>query len=389
VSNKVAKLEKPFRNRIVGAGVEQTDQLLANPRNWRVHPDFQQQALAGGIDDIGFIRSVTVNQASGAIVDGHLRVILALRSGVKELPVEYVDLTEEEEAKALLMLDPIAAMASSDRAKLADLMREVNSDDERVQAMLAELAEREGILGNGHEPKDAEPQVDRADELKEQWGTELGQLWCIGDHMLLCGDSTKREDVERVMGGDEANLVMADPPYGINASQMTMGDKESSKPRNARLSRGQKWDSFRPKVIDLLAFAPRVCIWGAQYFCHQLPISDDWLCWHKKIEGVSFCEAELAWTNYGCRLRVLSHHWSGEEKLHITQKPLPVITWAIEICPGTPALIYDPFLGSGTTMVACQNLGRKCRAIEISPAYVAVTLQRMQDAFGITGELVE
>lgn len=154
MTDKIAKLEKPFRNRIVGAGIEQTDQLLANPRNWRVHYEAQQQALAGGIDEIGFIRSVTVNKITGAIVDGHLRVILALRSGVKELPVEYVELSEEEEAKALLMLDPIAAMAAADRAKLADLLGMVNSDDARVQAMLAELAEKEGVAFSNIEFKE-------------------------------------------------------------------------------------------------------------------------------------------------------------------------------------------------------------------------------------------
>lgn len=132
-------------NRIIGHGEEQVDQLLANPLNFRLHPDNQQQALAGAIDDIGFIRSVTVNQRTGRVVDGHLRVTLAARSGVDKLPVEYVDLDEAEEAQALLSLDPIAAMAASDKAKLDELMRAVQSDDERVQAMISEIAEREGM----------------------------------------------------------------------------------------------------------------------------------------------------------------------------------------------------------------------------------------------------
>ena len=129
-------------NRIIGHGEEQVDQLLANPLNFRLHPDNQQQALAGAIDDIGFIRSVTVNQRTGRVVDGHLRVTLAARSGVESLPVEYVDLSEAEEAQALLSLDPIAAMAASDKAKLEELMASVQSDDERVQAMMAEMGEK-------------------------------------------------------------------------------------------------------------------------------------------------------------------------------------------------------------------------------------------------------
>lgn len=145
MSKKIAKLNKPLANRIVGHGEEQVDQLLANPLNFRLHPDNQQQALAGAIDDIGFIRSVTVNQRTGRVVDGHLRVTLAARSGVESLPVEYVDLSEAEEAQALLSLDPIAAMAASDKAKLDELMRAVQSDDERVQQMIEEIAEKEGL----------------------------------------------------------------------------------------------------------------------------------------------------------------------------------------------------------------------------------------------------
>jgi len=148
--HKPASLSKPFRNRITGSGSERVDQLLANPANWRLHPENQQQALAGAIDDIGFIRSVTVNRTTGCVLDGHLRVTLAARSGVDSLPVEYVELSEAEEAEALLTLDPIGAMAAADKTKLDELMRSVQSDDARVQAML----ERIGILGGIIPPVD-------------------------------------------------------------------------------------------------------------------------------------------------------------------------------------------------------------------------------------------
>jgi len=138
-NRKVAKLTKPLRNRVIGSGVERVDELLANPGNWRIHPNAQQQALAGAIDEIGFIRSVTVNRVTGNVVDGHLRVALAMRSGVEEIPVEYVELTEEEEALALLSLDPVSAMAMADRDKFDDLLRQVQVSDERLSKFLADL----------------------------------------------------------------------------------------------------------------------------------------------------------------------------------------------------------------------------------------------------------
>lgn len=151
---KVAKLERPFNNRIVGYGEEDVEQMLANPFNFRIHPNYQQQALAGSIDSLGFIRSVTVNKRTGHIIDGHLRVILASRSGVKSLPVEYVDLDEDEEIQALLSIDPIAALATVDKQKLNEVIDMVKSDDERVQQMLETIAIHEEIV----------PPVDFAEE---------------------------------------------------------------------------------------------------------------------------------------------------------------------------------------------------------------------------------
>jgi len=221
----VPKLNRPLANRIVGHGEEQVDKLLANPLNYRLHPANQQEALACSIDDIGFIRSVTVNKVTGRIVDGHLRVMLAARSGVETLPVEYVELTQDEEAKALLMLDPIAAMAATDKAKLDELMRAVQSDDERVQAMLAEMAEREGLEYGKVEPPAEDPgaQVSRAEELRQKWGMESGHLWQLGEHRLICGDCTDAAVVARVMGGEKAQVVFTDPPYGISVETLDDG----------------------------------------------------------------------------------------------------------------------------------------------------------------------
>lgn len=173
-------LAEAWRNRIVGHGDEAPDQLLAHPNNWRVHPKAQQAALAGVIGDIGYIRSVTVNRTTGCVLDGHLRVALALRNGEKTIPVEYVELTEAEEAEALLALDPIAAMAGADKEKLDALLRDVQTGDAAVQAMLAELAKDAGLDYGKADDADAEPQVDRAEELRVKWGVESGDLWGIG-----------------------------------------------------------------------------------------------------------------------------------------------------------------------------------------------------------------
>src|SRR5574343_628901 len=140
-----------WRNRIVGEGEEAPDQLLANPANWRIHPKQQQDALAGVLDEVGWVQRVIVNQRTGHLVDGHLRVSLALRDEAPTVPVLYVDLDEAEEKLILATIDPIAALAAPDAEKLRDLLDDVQTGSAAVQQMLADLAEDSGCLDG---PKD-------------------------------------------------------------------------------------------------------------------------------------------------------------------------------------------------------------------------------------------
>jgi hypothetical protein len=134
-----------IRNRIVGHGQEAPDQLLANPANWRIHPKAQQAALAGVLDEVGWVQSVIVNQRTGHLVDGHMRVSLALRDGIASVPVAYVDLSPEEEALILATIDPISAMAVTDSDQLAALLADVSPSSADVQTMLDEMSVNSGV----------------------------------------------------------------------------------------------------------------------------------------------------------------------------------------------------------------------------------------------------
>jgi hypothetical protein len=129
-----------WRNRIIGHGEEAPDQLLANPRNWRIHPKAQQDALAGVLDQVGWVQDVIVNQQTGHVVDGHARVAIAISRSEPSVPVVYVDLSEDEEALILATLDPLSAMAVTDREQLSELLAEISTGDAAVQAMLDRLA---------------------------------------------------------------------------------------------------------------------------------------------------------------------------------------------------------------------------------------------------------
>jgi hypothetical protein len=124
------------KNRIVGSGVEKLDNILFNPRNWRIHPLNQQNALNGVLDEVGWVQEVIVNQRTGNLVDGHLRCQLASRKGETEIPVKYVDLSEEEEALVLATIDPIGAMAATDKEKLDELLNSFEADTQSVKDLL-------------------------------------------------------------------------------------------------------------------------------------------------------------------------------------------------------------------------------------------------------------
>ena len=157
-----------WRNRIIGHGEESPDNLLAHPANWRIHSKTQQDALGTVLEQVGLVQSVIVNQRSGFVVDGHLRIALAMRSGQKAIPVTYVDLSDDEEAIVLASLDSITAMAVPDREKLAELIASVETEEADVLAMLA------SVEGDRMPPvEDAMP----ASEPQTMQCPECGHVW--------------------------------------------------------------------------------------------------------------------------------------------------------------------------------------------------------------------
>ena len=183
-----------IKNRIIGSGEEQLDQIMFNPRNWRIHPLSQQDALKGVLEEVGWVQQVIVNKRTGNLIDGHLRCQLAAREGATTIPVVYVDVSEEEEALVLATLDPIAAMAATDKQKLDELMRAVQSDDERVQAMISELAEHEGMFD-----------LLSLDELADKYGeTDERDFWPVIRVQVSPETMAKYEAIMDSLQGDEA-----------------------------------------------------------------------------------------------------------------------------------------------------------------------------------------
>jgi hypothetical protein len=392
-------IKKGWDNRIVDHGVRPASEYVANPKNWRTHPMKQRAAVEGSLNEIGWIDTVIVNRRTGYLVDGHERLWQALKAG-EDTPVPFieVDLSEEEEALALASLDPIAGMAGADRAKLDELMQEINTGEAGLHEMLAELAEENDIaFGDQDEPpEDAEPQIDKAEELRQKWGVESGQLWQLGEHRIICGDCTDKSVVDRVMDGEKATLAPVDPPYnvGFDYDGSTVDDDKVSE-KYEQFSR--EWFVLCQSVSERQLVTPgcnNLALWMRWFDAYH------WGAW-TKTNSMTNGRVSRFW----CWEPVLffGEHWGksrhsdifdypiGQQKdtaNHPCPKPLTMWQDIIENYSNENDIIYEAFNGSGTTLIACERLHRKCRAIEISPAYVAVAIQRWVDVTGGTPELV-
>tara|TARA_R110000737_G_scaffold43616_1_gene64080 strand:+ start:2587 stop:3204 length:618 start_codon:yes stop_codon:yes gene_type:complete len=171
------------------------------------------------------------------------------------------------------------------------------------------------------------------------------------------------------------DLVLTDPPYGIGANAMTLGSGKH------KFHRGGAWDSEAPTEIvkALPSIAEECCIWGGNYFSHVLPVTNSWFVWHKLNDGLSFSEAEMAWSNYAPQVRVFSKYVANKVKVHPTEKPVDVMQWCLSYSE-TSGAILDPFMGSGTTLRAAKDLGRKAIGIEIEERYCEIAAKRMSQS---------
>ena len=376
-----------------------TADLVPYARNAKKHDEAQVAKLAGSIREFGFNNPVLIDADNG-IIAGHGRVMAAQKLALASVPCLRLSHLSETQKRAYILADN----------RLAELGG--GWDAEMLKLELADLGDLDvdlDCIGFGaddlqglelsEEPEtseaDAEAQIDKAEELRAKWGVEPGQLWELGDHRILCGDSTKAEDVERVMGGERADLCLTDPHYGISVVKSGMVGADFGVAKKGKYA-PVIGDEKPPDISHLLSIAEKHIIWGGNYFADQLAVTGCWLIWDKRgdtgIEN-TFADCEIAWSNIGGPARIYRQLWNGMiregergQRQHPTQKPVSLCVWCIN--KAEALVVIDCYLGSGTTIIACEQLGRKCRAIEISPAYVAVALQRWADATGKTPKLV-
>ena len=332
--------------------------VKANPNNPRIIKDDKFAKLVKSINEFPQmlnLRPIVVNDDM-VVLGGNMRLKACKEAGLKEIPIIKASELTEQQQKEFIVKDNVG-YGEWDWNDLAN-----NWDAQELQDWGLDIPGFDAIEVEAEEDDFAVPDVGIETDIV------LGDLFEIGEHRLLCGDSTDIEKVELLIKGDKCNLL-TDPPYGIKANKQTLGTGKK------QFHRGDDWDNEVPDFFYILALIDQAIIWGGNYFTNRLDVTNDWLCWHKKNDGLSFSEFELAWSNVGKNCRILSHHWGGEEKMHPTMKPIKVMEWCISFLDEKP--ILDIFSGSGSTMVAAHQLKRKCYGMELDPKYCQVIVDRM------------
>ena len=415
-----------WENRIIEYGEMPADQYLAHELNARRHPGAQRASLRGSLNEIGWIAPVIVSAISGKLLDGHARIEEALSKDDKTpVPFIKVNVTEDEERLILASFDPITNQATYDQEALSELLSNLQTEDAGLQHLLEELAAHndidivkgENVSGDGGDDFDVTP-----DEAQTR--VQFGDLWQCGSHQVLCGDSTNPDDVALLIGNRRIKLLNTDPPYGVSyvAKARDMhrsgyGHSQSAMDldiQNDELS-GEKLIALLSGALGLgITYADEKCaiyVWhpdarrreftqaldSLDIFIHQIII------WLKPGFVIGRC-------NYHHRFEPAFHGWVkgarpdflGErnqsnvweiqrenDKVHPTQKPIELFSIPMRNHLIKGDVVYEPFAGSGSQVIAAEREGMCCVAMEYEPKYVNVILTRWEAETGQKATLLK
>ena len=364
-----------------------------NPRKKLKKGDKEYKKIENSIREFGFADPLVVN-ADMTIIGGHQRLTVAIDLGYTEVPCAVVDVDKTREKALNIALNKITG--AWDDQMLADLLKDLENVNFNLDFTGFEAPEIGQLFSNIYDKKVKEDNFDVDSELKQPTFSKPGDIWHLGKHRVICGDSTKMETYERLMEGVKANLVLTDPPYNVDV------EETAGKIMNDNMS-----DS------DFYNFLL------AAYQCMHENLADDGsiYVWHADTEGLNFRRAfkdagfylsgcciwkknslvlgrsPYQWIHEPCLFgwkQKGRHQWYSDRKQttvweydkpksspdHPTMKPVTLMSYPIKNSTMTNGVVLDPFLGSGSTLIACMETDRVCMGIELDPKFVDVIVKR-------------
>ena len=391
-------------------------EVKPNPKNPNHHPEEQIELLAKIIKTQGWRAPVTVSTLSGLVVRGHGRLMAAKHLGLDCVPVDFQHYTSYDAELADLLADnKIAELAEIDSKMLAEVFQDIDPD--AIDIDITGYSEEEyndiiSALMDATTPAPGELEADEPVEVQEKPVSQLGDIWLLGKHRLMCGDSTKQECVSTLMDGDKADMAFTDPPWNVNYGAVREGNPQGYKPRTILndFMGTEDFKEFMYKAFKCLNFAQKdgamtyVVMSAQEWGNMMLTLAQNdyhWsstIIWNKDSLVLSrkdyHTKYEPIWYGWkeGTRLcpledRKQSDVWDVDRpkksEEHPTMKPVELVARAINNSSHSGDIVIDLFGGSGTTLIASEETGRVCRMMELDPRYVDVIVKRY---IGVTGK---
>jgi hypothetical protein len=358
--------------------------LIPYARNSRTHNDAQVAQIAASIKEFGWTNPVLLDGENG-IIAGHGRVLAAQKLGESEVPTIELSHMDDNQKRAYIIADnKLALNAGWDNEMLilevADL-KDAGYDLGLTGFSLDELEALNPEVIEGLTDEDSVP------EIPEEPKTKKGDIYKLGNHRLMCGDSTFIGDIDKLMQGTYPDLVHTDPPYGMNAVSKSSVLKKNYKidilgddtPDVAK-------DAFN-LIYGLYPEAKHIW-WGANYYCSVLPDSECWLVWDKNNGQSDQTDCELAWANFRSVVRQFTQASEKTNRVHPTQKPVALMEWIIKRFKLSANTIADYFGGSGSTLIAAEKNGIQSFIMEFDPRFCDVIVKRWEEFTGKKAELI-
>lgn len=376
--------------------------LIPYINNARTHSPEQIKKLRASLREFGFVNPVIIDRDYNVIA-GHGRIMAAKEEGITEVPCVYADHLTEAQKKAYILADNRMALdAGWDEEMLRveiEALREMEFDP-----MLAGFDEKELealYAGDGDEAKDDD--FDLSAALEKASFVEPGDIWTVGRHRLMCGDATNAGDVETLMGGERANLIVTDPPYGVSFKSSSGLTIQNDSMKNeefytfllsafqamaAVLEKGgaayvfhadTEGLNFRRAFIDAGFHLAGCCIWVKD----SLVLGrSDYQWQHEPILYGFLQNGKHPWYSDRKQTTIWNYAKPKRNENHPTSKPLDLLGYPITNSSRENGIVIDTFGGSGSTMMACEQTGRICRMMELDPKYASVILRRYVEDFG-------
>ena len=382
-----------------------TDQLIPYARNARTHTDEQVAQIAGSIAEFGFVNPVLVGEDK-VIIAGHGRLLAAQRLGLSEVPVIVLDHLNEIQRRALVLADnQISANAGWNDELLSLELSDLASDEFDLSLLgFTEDALNE-LLNNSNDPglvdEDAVP------EVEPNPVSQLGDVWQLGNHRVMCGDATSAEAMSALMDGQMADMVFTDPPYNVDYGNAAKDTRQTKDRRILNDNLGDAfYDFLHGAMIQMLSVtkgALYVSMSSSELDTLQKAFRDaggkwsTFIIWAKNTFTLGRADYQRQFEPilYGWK-EGNDHFWCGardqgdvwfinkpnKNDLHPTMKPVELVERAIRNSSKSQDIVLDAFGGSGTTIIACEKTGRYGRVLELDPKYVDVIIKRWQDYSG-------